>query len=119
MTRKCSVLIVDDDNGMTETLSDIFSEMGHEVSVAGDGFKAIKLVEARPYDLVLMDIKMPKMNGVETFRRLREVRPELKVVMMTAFALDELITEARRLGAADVLFKPLQIDKLEPFLVVA
>ncbi len=119
MTKKCTILVVDDDQGMRETLSDIFSEMGHDTAVAGDGYDAIKLVRERPYDLVLIDIKMPGMNGVETFRRIKEVRPGLKVVMMTAFALDELIEEARSLGAVEVLFKPLQLDKLEPFLTLA
>ncbi len=116
MCKKRRVLVVDDDPGMTETLSDIFIEMGHDVAVAGNGFEAIRLVKDRPFDLAFIDIKMPGMNGVETFKGIKKLRPAIKVVMMTAFALDELIDEARRFGALDVLSKPLQMDKLESFL---
>lgn len=119
MVKKSSVLIVDDDSGTTETLSDIFTEMGHNVSMAKDGLEAIKLVSERHYDLALIDIKMPGMNGVEAFRKIKAIRPSVKVVMMTAFALDELIEEARDLGAVDVLYKPLEMDKMEAFLSMA
>ncbi len=118
MVKKCSVLIVDDEPGMTETLSDIFLEMGHDVAVAADGFEAIKMVRKRSFDLALIDIKMPGMNGVEAFREIKAICPSIKVVMMTAFALDELIEEARSLGAVDVFIKPLQIDKMGPILAM-
>ena len=119
MVKKCSVLLVDDEPGMTETLSDIFIEMGHEVAVAKDGPEAVRLVQERRYGLALIDIMMPGMNGIEVLKKVKEVRPAIKVVMMTAFALDELIEEARSLGAVDVLFKPLQIEKLKPLLAMA
>jgi len=116
MEKKIRVLISDDDPGMRETLSDILSEMGHEVVTAGDGFEAIKLAKERPFDLAFIDIKMPVLNGVDTFKEIQRLQPEIKVVMITAFALDELIDEARRFGALDVLFKPLKIDNLKGFL---
>jgi len=116
---KKKILVVDDDSGMTETLSDIFIEMGHDVTVANSGYEAVRLVKERHFDFALIDIKMPGMNGVDTFKEIKKIEPSIKVVMMTAFALDELIDDARRLGALDVLSKPLQMDKLDSFLRMA
>ena len=110
------VLIVDDDRGMTETLRDILLEMGHDVRVALCGLEALRLVREWRFDIAFIDIRMPGMNGVETLRRVKEILPDLRVVMMTAYALGELIDEARREGAEDILYKPLQIDKMKPLL---
>ncbi len=118
MDKKASILIVDDDHGMTETLSDIFSELGHEVIVAGDGFEALELVRERDFDVAFIDIKLDGMNGVETFRRIKRIRAGLKVVMMTAYAHSQLIEEARREGASDVLYKPLDIDEMMPLITL-
>jgi two-component system nitrogen regulation response regulator NtrX len=68
MEKKCSILIVDDDSGMTETLADVLDDMGYTVAVAGDGFAAIYKINRESYDVTLMDIKMPRMNGLETFK---------------------------------------------------
>ncbi len=114
--KKIRVLVVDDDHGMRETLRDILGEMGHDVSLAGNGHEALELVQRQDFDIAFIDIKMPGINGVETFRRIKKIQPGLRVVMMTAFALGELIDEARREGAVDILYKPLQIDKMKPLL---
>lgn len=112
MSGKASILIVDDDRGMGETLLDIMEDMGYDADVAEDGFEAIEKAKSGTFDLVLMDIEMPGMDGVETFKEIRKILPEINVVMMTAYAVEDLIAEALREGAYGVLYKPLDIEKV-------
>lgn len=112
MSGKASILIVDDDRGMGETLVDIMEDMGYDADVAEDGFEAIEKAKSGTFDLVLMDIEMPGMDGVETFKEIRKILPEINVVMMTAYAVEDLIAEALREGAYGVLYKPLDIEKV-------
>jgi DNA-binding NtrC family response regulator len=112
MNEQAKVLIVDDDQGMVDTLADILGEAGFRVGKAEDGYKAVELVKDNGIDMVLMDIRMPGMDGVETFRQLKEIKPDIKVIMMTAYAMDDLIEEARRLKAYVCLNKPLDMDNL-------
>lgn len=114
--RKASVLIVDDDIEMTETLSDILEDMGHYVEVANDGFRAIEMVKTRAFDVILMDIKMPGISGVETYKEIKKVQPETMVMMMTAHSAKDLVAEALREGAYGVLYKPIDIKKLVEFI---
>jgi len=101
------VLVVDDDRSMVQTLSDILSLKGWAPDNAFSGEEAIaKAREVRP-DVVLMDIKMQGMNGVDALRVLRREHPALKVVLMTAYSAAALVDEARAAGAIDVLSKPV------------
>ena len=112
MGEKTRLLIVDDDSGMTETLADILSDMGHDVDMAGDGYRAIEMIETNAYDVVLMDVKMPGINGVETFKRVKHISPSTKFIMMTAYSLEDLLNEALEEGAYGIFYKPLDIDKV-------
>lgn len=112
MNKKTSILIVDDDTGMTETLSDILIDLGYDVAVSDDGYKAIKMIKEKKFDFTLMDIKMPGINGVETFKEIHRISPETKVIMMTAYSVEELVNEALQDGAFDILYKPLDIKKI-------
>ena len=116
MNNKANVLLVDDDTGMTETLFDILEDMGHYVEVANDGFKAIESVKARAFDLILMDIKMPGINGVETYKEIKGIQPEAVVMMMTAYSVEDLVAEALNEGAYGVLHKPIDIAKVIEFI---
>ena len=111
MDDKASILIVDDDMGMCETLSDIMEEKGYRTIIATDGREAVQKVKESAFDVILMDIKMPGMDGVETFREIKRIRPETAVVMMTAYAVEDLIREALSEGAYGVLYKPLDIER--------
>jgi two-component system response regulator HydG len=82
------------------------------VASAYDGFKALELVKRDGFALVLMDIKMPVMDGVETFKKVKEMAPDTPVIMVTAYAVEELIKEALREGAFGFLQKPLDFDQL-------
>ncbi|MEA3500320.1 MAG: response regulator [Candidatus Marinimicrobia bacterium] len=112
MKEKASIIIVDDDVGITDTLLDILSELGYDTAVTDNGYQAIEMIKKKSYDFALMDIKMPGMNGVETFKKVQEINPKTKVIMMTAYAFNDLIKEALEIGAFDIIHKPLDIGKV-------
>ena len=109
---RISILIVDDEVGMRETLSDILEDMGYHVAIAADGYEAIEKVKDNYFDVILMDVKMPGMDGVDTFREIKRISPETAVVMMTAYAADDRLRDAMSEGAYGVLYKPLDMQKM-------
>jgi len=116
MSDKISVLVVDDDIGMTETLSDILGLKGYDVSVANGGLEALERARSKTYDLILLDIKMPDINGVAVFKQMKTITPKSSVILMTAYALHELIEQAKKEGVLAVLSKPIDVEKLILFL---
>jgi len=115
MSRKISVLIVDDDIGMTETLSDILSLKGYDIAIANSGLEALEKVRSKAYDVVLLDIKMPDINGVDVFKQIKTITPNSSVILMTAYALQELIEQAKKEGVLAVLPKPIDVERLVSF----
>lgn len=113
MDEKASVLIVDDDANLCETLADILEEKGCRVVVAYDGTNAIKEVKGQHFDLALIDIVMPGMNGVEALRQIKAIDPQLTTMLTTGHtALDDSVSEAIEAGVAGVLYKPLDINAI-------
>jgi len=105
------VLIVDDDAGMRETLSDILEDRGFYVVTAGNGEQALDRVKHEEYDLFLIDIMMPGMNGVETLHQIKQVSPDAITVVMTGHSrLEDLVSEALWTGVDGVLYKPFDIN---------
>jgi two-component system, NtrC family, response regulator HydG len=115
MSEKIRILIVDDDIGTAETLGDILEASGYAVELAADGPEALRRFGANPFDVVFLDIKMPGMDGVEVFRRMKR-QGQVSAVMMTAYALPDLIAEAVREGVVAVLAKPLPVERVLHFL---
>jgi two-component system response regulator HydG len=109
---KINVLIVDDDADMVETLSDILTSLGIQVEIAYDGCKAIEKAKIKMFDIVLMDIKMPRMNGIESFKKIKKIQPKTTLVLMTAYAAQDLIAEALKEGAYGIWYKPVEIQKI-------
>jgi DNA-binding NtrC family response regulator len=103
-----SVLVVDDDSGMVETLQDILSTFRYEVTTACSAASAIRIVRQAHPDVVLMDLRMPGLNGVEALRAMKALAPQMVVIIMTAFTRDDLVDEARRAALA-ILPKPLDM----------
>lgn len=101
------ILVVDDDPAMVDTLCDILDLEGWTPERAYSGEEALAVARSGGPGVVLMDIKMSGLNGVEALRALREVRPDVKVVLMTAYSASSLLEEAVRAGAVAVLAKPL------------
>lgn len=106
------ILVVDDDPGIRSSLSRILRSLGHEIQVARDGFEAIGICEEFSPDLLLIDIRMPGIDGVETFRRLRQQWPSLVAIFMSAYSSSEKSSEAEERGAISVLAKPLNLTRL-------
>ena len=106
------VLIVDDEPSMREMLRIVFRRDGYDVVVAENGRDAIAHLEAQPFDLLLSDIRMPDLSGVEVLRAAKALDRDLVVFMMTAFASTDTAVEAMRLGAVDYFTKPFSMDEL-------
>jgi DNA-binding NtrC family response regulator len=104
------VLLVDDEDSLRLTLAANLELEGFVVTEASSGAPALELAKRQSFDLVLTDIRMPGMNGVELYHQLRELHPRLPVVLMTGFALEELVTEALESGAYTVLSKPFNVE---------
>ena len=109
---KPKVLVVDDQRSMRLTLAAILEDQGYEVAEVEDGYRAIEAVERAPFDLVFMDIKMPGINGVQTFREIKKINPKSVVVMMTGFAVEDLVKEGLDEGAFSVIYKPFDMARV-------
>ena len=118
MGRKSKVLVVDDDKMMVRTICDILNLKGHEAIAAYTGLEAVEKVKSDNPDCVLMDIRMPGTNGVEALKMIKSRFPGLPVVLMSAYATEELEDEAREHGAYAVLTKPVDIQIVLSFLAL-
>ena len=106
------ILVVDDDVAMVATLCDILELYGWEPIAAYDGTEAVILAKEHNVDVVLMDIRMPRLNGVQALAAIKSRQPELPVILFTAMASDDLLIEAKARGAAQVLRKPVEVPLL-------
>ncbi len=107
------ILVVDDEPDAVELLQEYLLTKGYEVLTATNGEEAlIKIREARPH-AILLDIRMPGMNGLEVLKRAREIDPEAGIVMMTADTAEETTRQALELGAFDYITKPFDLSSLE------
>jgi DNA-binding NtrC family response regulator len=109
---KTRVLIVDDDRHMVRTLCDILSLHGWETQGVYSGEEALDAVRKSEFAVVVMDVRMAGMNGVEALKAMREIRPGLHVVLMTAYSSADLLAEAERAGVLRVLAKPVALPGL-------
>src|SRR4051812_14568141 len=110
---KCNrILVVDDEEGLRQSLAANLELEGYEVIEASNGYDAIELVERMPFDLVITDVRMPGINGVDAFREMRKLRPDIGVLVMTAFTLEKLVDEALGEGVYTVVTKPFAMDQL-------
>ncbi len=110
---KSRILIVDDEPGMREFLEIMLEKEGYTVETTADGRKAIEKIESKPFDLAIVDIQMPVMNGIEVLKRINEKKTDTTAIMITAFASHETAIEAMKLGAYDYITKPFKIDEIK------
>src|SRR2546423_3020113 len=107
-----NILIVDDELGMRQFLTHLFQRDGHSIRTAENGRQAMELLRQQPADVVISDVKMPDMGGIELLRAARELQPNVEIIMMTAFANEGTAHEAFLLGAFDFVHKPFDNDLL-------
>ena len=112
MSAAMIILIVDDHPGMCQTLQDILEAEGHTVHMACSGGEAIAQCQTQPFDLILLDVWMPDLNGVETYRRVKALAEGPHVIMMSAYSDEDLKREALAEGAIAFLQKPLEVDQV-------
>ncbi|HTM52854.1 MAG TPA: response regulator [Pirellulales bacterium] len=113
---KLPILIVDDDADAGEMMSKLLSACGFQADVARDGYKALELAEDKQFGIAIIDYRMPGMNGVELFRRLREMRPDLAAVFLTGYPTIDVVYPAIEAGIIRVLSKPADFQELVPIL---
>jgi DNA-binding response OmpR family regulator len=106
------ILIVDDNRELAENLAELLEDEGHTTMTADSGERALDISGALDFDLLLSDVRMPGINGVELVVRLRVCRPELCCLLMTAYSSEALCSEAKSAGVAAILDKPLDFDEL-------
>lgn len=111
------ILVVDDDRAMVRTLCDILSLRGWETMAAHSGTEAVAAAEQERYRYVLMDIRMPGLDGVTAMKQMKQSRPDLDVVLMTAHTAPETVTEAEQAGVLRVITKPIDMPGLLELLV--
>lgn len=110
------ILVADDDPGMARTLCDILRRRGWAPTEVHSGEEAVEAAARQHYAAVLMDVRMPGINGVEAFRVIREAQPQTPVILMTAYAAPELLADAEREGVLQILPKPLPWATLSSLL---
>ena len=106
------ILVIDDDRDHAESIVDILSMRGYTVEAAFSGEAGVKVFRDAEFDIVFMDVKLPGMNGVETFFEFKKLKPDAKVMMMTGYSVEQLISQAIENGALGVLRKPFAIAEL-------
>jgi len=112
MEPKPTVLVVDDEDRFRTTLAKMLAFEGLQVAAAAGGQEALKELAARPYDVVLLDVRMPGMSGVEALREIKKLSPLTEVIVLTGHASLDDALEIIRLGGFDYLFKPCPIEDL-------
>jgi two-component system, NtrC family, response regulator AtoC len=111
--RPGKILVVDDDPEVRMATRDFLSSKGYEVALAEGGREALRMIDASPPDVVLLDVAMPDMDGMEALKRMVAMHPAMPVIMVTANADIEITSKVLQLGAADYVPKPFDLDYLD------
>ena len=112
MDEKLRIMVVDDEMIVRESLYHWLVKSGHRVETAASGFEALVMLEQAPFDVIFVDMKMPRMNGMEVLRKVKEDFPDTSVIIITAYGSIESAVEAMKTGASDYLLKPFKPDQL-------
>ncbi|MGD0336048.1 MAG: response regulator [Candidatus Omnitrophota bacterium] len=109
---KQKILVCDDSEGVRESLK-LILENDYKLLFACDGPEALKLVKSASPDLILLDIKMPKLNGIETLKEIKQIRPKTKILFVTGYQYTDVAKDAIKLGALDYIIKPFSEKDLK------
>jgi two-component system NtrC family response regulator len=116
MSTKGKIVVIDDEVNAASALETLLHEDGYEVARAHDGVSGLQLLEKTDPDVVLTDLRMPGMDGIELLTRIKDIRPETMVILMTAYGTVKTAVKAMKLGAEDYLGKPIDVEELEVIL---
>ncbi|HEX7937450.1 MAG TPA: response regulator [Gemmatimonadaceae bacterium] len=116
---KRRALVVDDDRSLVKTLSDVLALKGWDVTTATNGTAAVNAVAQGAFDIVLMDFKMPGMDGMSAFKAIKALRPTMRVVLMSAYLAHDVVAEAEREGVMRVMSKPVDLSVLLQLLATS
>lgn len=119
MDNKPRILLVDDEADYVDTISEWLRSKGYDVSASHDGAEALALIKAQSIDIVFLDLRMPKEDGIQTLTQIRRINKELPVILVTAYAEDPAIVKANELGISGIFPKEGGLDKLTQTLEVA
>src|SRR5215468_10348090 len=109
--KRVDVMIVDDDQDLAESLADLLAANGYQVEVATNGKEAVERFRNKDYDITFMDVRMPVMNGVDSFFEIRRLKPTAKIVLMTGFK-EPIVSRALENGALGLLNKPFAAEAM-------
>ncbi|HCJ66364.1 MAG TPA: response regulator, partial [Elusimicrobia bacterium] len=110
------VLVIDDEKIIRVFFGRLLSAQGVEVTEAENGYRGVELVKEKSFDICFLDVKMPGMDGLETYRQIRKINPEIPVVMMTGYAVEETLEQAKKEGVRDSIYKPFDITQVNTIL---
>lgn len=107
------ILVIDDEEVMRSMLKDVLTDEGYDVEVASNGFEGVGKIKSYTYDLIITDIIMPEIDGIEVLKRAKEISPNSDVLVMTGYASVETAVKSMRLGATDYIVKPFNIEQIQ------
>jgi two-component system response regulator (stage 0 sporulation protein F) len=113
---KLKVLIVDDQAGVRFLLDIVIRESGHKSYMAQNGLEAIELARSVHPDLIFMDVRMPRIGGLEALRKIKETNPEIQVIIMTAYGSEQTVSDALKYGAWCYIAKPFDVNEIKKLL---
>ena len=107
------ILVVDDEEIVIRSCLRVLEGNGYEIDVAHDGHEALRKVESNTYDVMILDIMMPNLGGMEVLRRVKETHPDINVIMITGLSQIDTAVQAMKLGAFDYISKPFEPDEIK------
>ena len=116
MERPIKILVVDDQPGVRRLLQEVLRSAGYQVETASSGFEALSMLPQVTPDLILLDMKMPGMDGLETLRIIRETDQNVRVIVMTAYGELEILSKAHHMGIVGNFIKPFDIEELKSLI---
>ena len=107
-----TILVIDDDDQLRISFCKLLTEENYSVTAAASGEAGIDIVRRQPLDLVILDMRLPGMNGMETFKQIRTIDSKLPVIIVTAYGTTEIAIEATKMGAYDYVLKPFEVPEM-------
>lgn len=106
------ILVIDDNKDFADVFCDMLKANNYKAESCYGGEQAIDMVKENEFDIMFLDIRMPDMDGVETLKEIRKIRPDVMVIMMTGYSMDDMVHKAIEANASEIIYKPFEIDKV-------